>query len=325
MYKFGAWFHNQDDLALPEQIKSGHQYGIRSIRSYAIDYAETIATVLRELGMSLYAGMHIDAINLLKDWRLEVRLEELRKNHQLGVPLEAICVGNELREFGDDPDKKRFTARVSCGLANILAAYRRWLDANGYNTPLTYAMEGIVLDSDGSFFEHLRPLIDACDIVSLNLYPMGRSAWHGSGQFEESKAFLRDAKVRRNRLLRFEVQLRGVLESLAEMGKPLILSETGFPSAVSYEKDAHGAIAPISDNESFGAAMEELFDVIEKADADHGHPIKAIYFYEWRDNLHHAKITNIEQSPIHCAFGLCDRFGVPKFGIGGMLSKQRPA
>jgi hypothetical protein len=24
---------------------------------------------------------------------------------------------------------------------------------------------------------------------------------------------------------------------------------------------------------------------------------------------------NVEQSPIHVAFGLCDRFGVPKFDI----------
>lgn len=323
MCVFGAWIHDQDGPPLSAQIKMAYEAGIRSVRSYSLSYSKAAAPVLREYGMSLYAGMHVDAEALLRDWRTQVRLNELQDCLQLGVPFTAICVGNELREFGNDPDKKRFTARISFGLANVIAAYRRWLDERGSRTPLTYAMEGIVLDKDGVFHEHLWPLIDACDIISINLYPMGHSAWHGAGQFEESRAFLRDARVRNDRLLRYEVQLRGVLAALAEMDKPVILSETGFPSALGYEKDARGLIVPCSDHENFGRAMRELLNVIAKADADYGHPIKAVYFYEWRDNLHHVKITNAEHSPIHCAFGLCDRFGRPKFDIGRMLADYR--
>lgn len=100
-----------------------------------------------------------------------------------------------------------------------------------------------------------------------------------------------------------------VLEALRKANKPLILSETGFSSALGYQKDEEGLIMPISDNEKYGEVMAMLLDIIDKADKDYNYNIKAISFYEWRDNLYHAKITNIEGSPIHCAFGLCDRFG----------------
>ena len=55
--------------------------------------------------------------------------------------------------------------------------------------------------------------------------------------------------------------------------------------------------------------------LIRRANRDYGHRIRALYFYEWRDNLHHAKIWNVEQSPIHVAFGLCNRSGRPKFDL----------
>jgi len=57
--------------------------------------------------------MSVDAEALVKDWRSHVRLDELARYHQLGVSLEAICVGSERREGGDEPTKKRFTARLS--------------------------------------------------------------------------------------------------------------------------------------------------------------------------------------------------------------------
>jgi len=320
MPKFGAWIHDRDGLSLPSQIESACNSGLQSARSYSIQYSRTIASILTNYDMSLFAGLHVQAEDLLKDWRSQVRLRELDEYQRLGVKLEAICVGNELREFGDDPEKKRFTARVSFGLANVLISYREWLGEHGWKIPLTYAMEGIVLDGKGLFRDHVWPVIDACDIVSVNLYPMGRSAWHGPQQFEESRAFLHDARVRNNRLLRFEMQLRGILEALSGTGKPVILSETGFPSALGCEKDPNGLIVPISDNARYGEVLTELLGIIADADADYGYPIKAIYFYEWRDNLHHAKITNIEQSPIHCAFGLCDRFGALKFDLGKVLA-----
>jgi hypothetical protein len=61
--------------------------------------------------------------------------------------------------------------------------------------------------------------------------------------------------------------------------------------------------------------------LIRRVNSDYQSCIQALYFYEWRDNLYHRKIWNEEQSPIHVAFGLCDRFGVPKFNIKELLSR----
>jgi len=313
--KIGAWIHNYDDIPLEEQITLAAENGLQTIRSYHIGYAEKAAPALRQTGMSLLAGMHIDAQALVADWRSQVRLDELARYHELDVPLEAICVGNELREGGDAPDKKRFTARLSFGLVNVLATYRQWLDQHGYTTPLTYAMEGIVFDQEGHFHEWLWPLIDACDVVSLNAYPMGPSAWFTFGAFEESRRFLHDSRTRNDRLTLFELHLRRALGELERAGKPALLSETGFPSAVGYHIEGERLVVPESDNARYGEVMLEFVNLIRRVNADYDGRIKAIYFYEWRDNLHHRKIWNVEQSPIHVAFGLCDRFGVPKFDI----------
>jgi hypothetical protein len=244
-----------------------------------------------------------------------VRLDELARYHELIVPLEAICVGNELRQGGDEPGKKRFTARLSFGLANVLATYRGWLDEHGYTTPLTCAMEGIVFDREGHFNEWVWPLVDACDVVSVNHYPMGNRAWFTFDAFEESRRFLYNSRVRNARLALFELRLRRTLEQLAQVDKPLFLSETGFPSAVGYHMEGERLVVPESDNARYGELMVEFVDLIRHMNADYDGRIQAIYFYEWRDNLHHRKIWNVEQSPIHVAFGLCDRFGVPKFDI----------
>jgi hypothetical protein len=313
--KIGAWIHGYDDIPLAEQVALAAENGLETIRCYHIGYAEKVAPVLKQVGMSLLAGMHVDAEALVADWYSQVRLDELARYHELDVPLEAICVGNELREGGDAPDQKRFTARLSFGLANVLAAYRDWLDARGYTTPLTYAMEGIVFDREGYFNEWLWPLIDACDVVSLNAYPMGNEAWFTFGAFDESRRFLHDARTRHDRLALFELQLRRALGELERADKPVFLSETGFPSAVGYHLEGERLVVPESDHVRYGEAMREFVALVRRADAEYGGRIQAIYFYEWRDNLHHAKIWNVEQSPIHVAFGLCDRFGVPKFNV----------
>jgi hypothetical protein len=319
--KIGAWIHNYDDIPLDEQLALAAEHRLQTIRSYHIDYAEEVVSTLKQTrtenvrGMSLLAGMHVDAEALNKDWRSQVRLDELARYHELEVPLEAVCVGNELREGGDEPGKKRFTARLSFGLANVIATYRQWLDEHGYTTPLTYAMEGIVFDSEGCFHEWLWPLIDACDIVSLNAYPMGHSAWFTFDAFEESRRFLCDSRTRNDRLVLFELQLRRALQELEQADKPVLLSETGFPSAVSYHIEGGRLVAPESDNARYDDAMREFANLIRRVNADYDGRIQALYFYEWRDNLHHRKIWNVEQSPIHVAFGLCDRLGVPKLDI----------
>ena len=313
--KIGAWVHDYDDTAIDEQIALAAQNGLRTIRSYHVEYAENVAPALLQSGMSLLAGLHVEAGELVHDWRSQVHLDELERYHQLGVPLEAICVGNELREGGDEPDQKRFTARLSFGLANLIATYRQWMDERGYETPLTYAMEEIVFDQEGDFEEWLWPLIDACDVVSLNAYPMGNQAWFTFDAFEESRRFLHNSRVRNDRLVLFEMRLRRALAELEQVDKPVILSETGFPSAVGYRMAGERLVVPESDDARYGDAMHEFFELIRQVNADYDGRIQALYFYEWRDNLYHRKIWNVEQSPIHVAFGLCDRFGVPKFDI----------
>ena len=317
--QIGAWIHGEESPSLEQQIGLAAANGLQTIRCYHYDYAKTAASTLKKRGLSLLAGMQVDGGALVTDWRSQVRLGELEAYQTLGVPLEAICVGNELREGGDAADKKRFTARLSFALANVLHEYRRWLDEHGFRTPLTYAMEGIVFDKQGLFYEWLWPLVDACDMVGVNFYPMTAEGWFTFGAFEESRRFLCDERQRHNRLVAFEYGLRALLGQLETVHKPLILTETGFPSAVGYHMEGERLVIPESDPERYAEAMREFLAIIKRVDADYGHPIKALYFYEWRDNLHHDKIWNIEASPIHVAFGLCDRHGVPKTDIKALL------
>jgi len=317
--QIGAWIHGEESHSLEQQIALATENGLQTIRCYHFGYAETTASALKKHGLSLLAGMQVDGGALVTDWRSQVRLGELEAYQTLGVPLEAICVGNELREGGDAADKKRFTARLSFSLANVLHDYRRWLDDHGFQTPLTYAMEGIVFDKQGRFYEWLWPLVDACDIVGVNFYPMTAEGWFTFGAFEESRRFLCDKRQRQDRLVAFEHGLRTLLGQLESVHKPLILTETGFPSAIGYHMEGERLVIPETDPERYTEAMYEFLGIIKRVDADYGHPIKALYFYEWRDNLHHDKIWNIEASPIHVAFGLCDRHGVPKTDIKALL------
>jgi hypothetical protein len=144
---------------------------------------------------------------------------------------------------------------------------------------------------------------------------MDDSAWFTFDAFEESRRFLCDSRTRNDRLVLFELQLRRALQELEQADKPVLLSETGFPSAVSYHIEEERLVAPESDNARYGDAMREFANLIRRVNADYAGRIQALYFYEWRDNLYHRKIWNVEQSPIHVAFGLCDRLGVPKLDI----------
>jgi len=321
--KIGAWIHTGDGISLNSQIGLACQSGMNTLRCYDIAYAQAAAPALRGTGMSLVGGMHVEAEALLRDWRSQLRLEELAHYHELGIPLEAICVGNELREGGDAPDSKCFTARLSFGLANVLATYRNWLDDRGLATPLTYAMEGIVFDPLANFHEWLWPLIDACDVVSVNLYPMDASAWFTFAAFEESRRLLCEPRARGDRFALFELHLRRILQQLERAGKPLLLSETGFPSAVGHHTQGD-LVVPESDHARYGEAMQAFVALIRQVNAEYGQRIQAVYIYEWRDNLHHPKIWNVEQSPIHTAFGLCDRFGLPKFDLASLTRLAGP-
>lgn len=318
--KFGAWFHTQDNLSIDSQFGTARAAGIGSARSYSFDYAQKIAPALRSHNMSLLAGIHVDPQALLANWQSQFRPDLLQAYHTLGVPLEAICIGNELREGGDAPDQKRFTARIAFNLANVLQASRRWLDDHGYATPLTYAIEEIVYDPALNFYEFMQPLFDACDLVALNAYPMGSAAWFGYSAFEESRNFLFDSRTRNNRLSEFDYRLRRALTQIETAGKPALLSETGFPSAVGYAIEQERLVIPESDGARYGEVMSAFIARLKQISLDYGGRLQAAYFYEWRDNLYHSKIWNIENSPIHTAFGLCDRFGALKFDLRQALA-----
>ncbi len=317
--RFGAWFHGYDDLPLEPQLETACAAGICSARSYSLDYARKLAPGLQQNSMSLLAGIPIDSESLLADWRSQFHPDLLEAYHSLGVPLEGICIGNELREGGDSPDGKRFTARLAFGLANVIRASREWLDEHGLSTPLTYAIEEIVYDPALNFYEFMYPLIDACDIVSINAYPMGNKAWFTYDAFEESRRFLFDSRTRNDRLAAFNHRLRRALTQIEAAGKPALLSETGFPSATGYHREGERLVVPESDGERYGQVMAEFVGIIRQISLDYGGRLQGAYFYEWRDNLYHAKIWNIENSPIHTAFGLCDRTGKPKFDIQQVL------
>jgi hypothetical protein len=316
----GAWIHEGDGMTVEQQIPLVVQCGLRSIRSYDFSYAQRAAPALKQHNLSLLAGMHVDGRELVADWRSQLHLEELEAYHRLGVQLEAICVGNELREGGDEPDKKKFTVMLAQNLTNLLSVYRAWLDEHGLSTPLTYAMEGIVFNEQGKFFEWVWPVVEACDIVGVNSYPMDSAGWFTFGAFEQSRRFLLDHSIRQERLIEYEGRFRLLLDQLIKAGKPLLLTETGFPSAVGYRQEEERLIVPESDNAHYGSAMQEFLTLICRLDDEYDHPMRGLYFYEWRDNLHHDKIWNVEGSPIHTAFGLCDRFGTPKIGIKKLIA-----
>ena len=88
--KIGAWIHEYADVLLGKQIGLAAENGLQTIRSYHVGYVEGVVGALKQTGMSVLAGMHVDAEALAEDWRSQVRLDELARYHELGVPLEAI-------------------------------------------------------------------------------------------------------------------------------------------------------------------------------------------------------------------------------------------
>jgi len=316
----GAWIHEGDGISVDRQIPELAKTGMCSIRCYDYAYAQRAASSLKKDGLSLLAGLHVDGPGLVRDWQSQLHLEEIQGYHQLNVKIEAICVGNEIREGGDAPGKKKFTANLSHNLVKLLSSYHLWLEEYGFTTPLTYAMEGIVFDETGHFLDWVWPVIEVCDIVGVNSYPMKNEGWFTFGAFDESRRFLQDHQIRREQLEKYEERLRLLLEQLKQVNRPLILTEAGFPSAVGYHLEGKRLVIPESDYEDYFEAMQEFVQLLLRLDQEYGHLIRGLYFYEWRDNLYHDKIWNVEGSPIHVAFGLCDRFGKAKVDIKKLVS-----
>ena len=104
-------------------------------------YSKKVALWVKDSGMSLLAGIYVDGPALAADWRSQVRLDEPKATANLDCELAGICVGNELREGGDEPGKKRFMARLSFGLARIIEVYREWAAKRQLDVGFAYAME----------------------------------------------------------------------------------------------------------------------------------------------------------------------------------------
>lgn len=310
--KLGAWVHNEDGAPLAPHFHAAAAAGLSFVRCYHLGYAEAAAGDLRAAGLSLVGGMHFDASALLDDWRSQLNLDELTRYHDLGIHLDALCLGNELREGGDDPYLKRFSPALTQAMLRVLDASRNHLATHGFSTPLTCALEGTVYDLEGQFHPWVLPLLDAVDVVALNLYPMDNDAWFTTGAFEENRRLLEEPMERRRRFEAFERRLRRIL---AQLGKPVWLSETGFPSAVAFHQGDGPAVLPVHNVTAYGSAMDEFVDLLHAVSRDVDGRLQAACFYEWRDNPCHRAIWGVPPSPIHAVFGLCDQSGIAKFDL----------
>lgn len=320
--KLGAWIHDYSDGDVEAEFAHAAKSGLRSARGYHVDYCEKVAPWAKKNGLSMMPGITVNAARLVEDWSMEVNVEGIERVAALPCDIEAVCIGNELREGGDEWEKKRFTARLSFGLARLIERYRERLSDHGRALPLTYAMEGIVFDERGSFHDYLRPLVDVCDVVSLNLYPMTVGQWRDYEAFDVNRAFLRERRTWRLRISEYEAHLRKTVEQLASVGKTVFLSEAGFPSGVDYVIDGkigdHDHVWPTSDNQAFAERMEEYVTLLAEVSADYDGALATAYFYEWWDNHQHQKIWNVERSPIHTCFGLCDYQGKEKVNVAAL-------
>jgi hypothetical protein len=265
--------------------------------------------------MNVYAGIHVQPEDILRDPYSQIKVEHsdsllkiAARYFELGIPMTALCVGNELRDPWTEVGRWTLSAKLASNLAIVISELRKCLTDHGYNVPLTYAMEGPF-----PWKEWLTPVIEACDVISINHYPIKSRHWFGESGFEENRKFLTDKRERELLMLDYELALRQVMERVTRMGKELILSETGLPSGIAFGRRGN-LFLPEHDSDAFEDAYRRLLSIIHKVNADYDGGIKAVYFYEWRDNLYHRKIQS-ENSPIHTCFGLCHSDGTPKFDL----------
>ncbi len=313
----GAWFHDADGKLSQEQLRKASAAGLTSIRSYNYSYVAQLAPTLKSLKMSVYAGIHVRPEDILRDPCSQIKVEHAAslfegnlasRYFELGIPMTALCIGNELRDPWTEVGKWTLSAKLASNLAIVISELKKWLADHGYSIPLTYAMEGHF-----PWREEVSPIVEACDIISINHYPIKGRHWFGDGGFEENRKFLTDKRERELLMLDYELALRRVMEQVTDMGKELILSETGLPSGIAFRRE-QDMVIPEHDPDAFENVYRRLLSIIYRVNADYDGRIKAAYFYEWRDNLYHSKIQS-ENSPIHTCFGLCYSDGTPKFAL----------
>lgn len=334
----GAWFHSSGLERIENSgFDKAREVGFSSARTYNYEHSQRISGELKRQNMSLYAGVEVrkgarfDASDLVRDWRSQLRSDDILKTHELGVPLVAICRGNELREYeeGSLPNW-RFTGRIAFALCKLLSATGELIREHGFDTPVTYAMEGLGLDTEGKMLEWVAPVVEAEDIFSVNCYPLEAEDWFTLETFRRNKRFLQDEREINLRLARFEYRLRCLLEELEKFDRPLIISETGLHAGVGYEtRDAvkreeraittvdGRTIVPLQDAEGFERVYVQFMSVISGVCKDYPGRVKGLYLYEWRDNPYHNKVQT-ENSPVHACFGLCYANGTPKFDLSNL-------
>ncbi|MEM3388242.1 MAG: hypothetical protein QW491_02325 [Thermoproteota archaeon] len=334
----GAWFHPSGVRRIENSgFSEAAKMGINAVRTYNYEHSQRIAGIIKKLNMSLYAGIHVNSENLLKDWHSELKQEHILGTHELNIPLTAICLGNELREYTKgEPPNWRFTGRLAFAISNLITAARKLIQEHGFNTPVTYAMEGFGLDAEGKIKEWVVPIIEAADVYSINCYPMEAKDWFTLDAFEHNKRFLTSPREANLRLARFEFMLRSLLNELEKYDKPLIISETGLHAGIGFKivkakKDGRTPnietrdgrkIIPIQDPSNFMKVYLQLSELISRVNRDYSGRIHGVFIYEWRDNPFHRKIKS-ENSPVHACFGLCYVDGTPKFDISQITSILR--
>lgn len=308
----GAWFHNADGKLSSDQLKAASVAGIKSIRSYNYSYVAELSQILKKLEMSVYAGIYVTAEDILSNPSSQIKKDIATQYFDLDIPITALCIGNELRDPWTEVGKWTLSEKLASNLALVISELKKWLTDQGYNVPLTYAMEGPFPWKD-----YLAPVIEACDIISINHYPIKGRHWFGDEGLAENDKFLTNKCERELLMLDYELALRQVMEQVTSLGKELILSETGIPSGISFKREGN-LVIPEHNCDAFTDAYQQLLSIIYKVSADYDGKIKAIYFYEWRDNLYHPKIQT-EHSPLHTCFGLCYSDGTPKFDLHRVL------
>lgn len=243
----GAWFHRAGLERIEDSgFERAREAGLTSARTYSYQHSKEISKELKRCGMSLYAGVHVDAQRLIEDWRSQLDRESILMTHELGVPVVAICLGNELREYGRGGlPNWSFSGRLAFGLSRLIECAKALLRDGGFNTPVTYAMEGFGLGPNGKLLEWVVPVVEEVDVFSTNCYPMEAEDWFTLEAFERNRRFLKDRREANLRFARFEYKLCCLLEELERYDKPLILSETGL----------HAGVGFVSANEAEGTKM----------------------------------------------------------------------
>jgi hypothetical protein len=312
----GAWVYT---MRAPE-LRVAAYAGFDSTRGYAPSHAVQMAAASRQLGLSHLGGLDLNADKVLADWQDQVQWDSMTELYNTGIPLVAVCVGNEVRDVCAG-EKLCFSAHLADNLRQIIEGYRLWATRTGWKINLTTVLIGDAFDTSYTFYDWVLPLIDSCDVVAMNLYPMAESDWFGLEAFKSNQQFLTDPATRQARFDHFEEMLRALLTQLQRRGKSLILSETGIPSGVDFRQYG-STIVPIHDPAAFQDAYMQFAGLLARVRADFHGQLSGIYLYEWLDNLNHPKIRT-ENSPIHTCFGLCDNSGTPKLDIEALTKRFR--